>query len=425
MSAEHSPILTAPEVRIPWRGADAAEPGSAGGAVVATPALATTNGEAPPKLAADAPSAATAGWGTLREWLQLVGYGFAAYTVMFVLKTASEAGWQATHGQHIAWGGLIQDRLLEEYTCALFFAPLFIAVRRWPLHRPHLGRNLAILSALSLSFVVIKYALVLQPIQLLISPATTPTLLTTLVSNTIPVLIDFWAVIGVAHAVEFYRRAKARELVAADLRARLSRAQLEVLRAQLHPHFLFNTLNTIATLVHRDPDGADRMVTDLADLLRATLEQPASQEITLAAELDLLDRYVGIVRGRFRDRLTVEYAISADSRDVLVPQFLLQPLVENALEHGIARRPGRGLVRIAAECTGHVLSVSVQDDGPGLGTRESNGHGVGLANIRSRLTELYGADGGLALEPASPAGGAVATVMLPIRRAPGAVNGAR
>ncbi len=353
-----------------------------------------------------------------REWVRLAGWGFAVYTVLLILKTASQAAWLASHHQPIHWGGLIQDRALEEYTCALFFAPLFLAVRRWPLDRQRWRRNLPVLLLLSLAFVFIKYAFTLRPIELLISPATTPSLSDTLIDNAFSVLFDFWTVIGVAHAVEFYRAVQARELVAADLRTRLSQAQLEVLRAQLHPHFLFNTLNSIATLVHRDAHAADRMVTDLADLLRATLEHSGSQEIPLAAELDLLDRYVGIIRGRFADRLTVEYTVPPDVRDALVPQFLLQPLVENALEHGIASRPGPGRVEISARRAGTELHISVRDDGLGLNGAPSNGHGVGLTNMRNRLAELYGAGDRVTLAPASPNGGAVAAVTLPFRRCP-------
>jgi len=364
-----------------------------------------------PGCATDTPA-----WGAPREWLRLTLYGFAAYTVLFILRVASDAGRMAVHGQPIYWVGLIQDLALEEYTCALFVAPLFMAVRRWPIDRQHWRRNFPILLLVSLTFVVIKYALVLRPIEALLLPGAGPSLFTTLVANTIPVLFDFWGVIGVAHAVEFYRRAQARERTAAELRMRLSQAQLEVLRGQLHPHFLFNTLNSIATLVHRDADGADRMVTDLADLLRATLEHQGSHEITLAAELDLLDRYVGIVRGRFQDRLTVEFAVPLEARDALVPQFLLQPLVENALEHGIARRPGPGFVQITAQCVDSELRLSVRDDGPGLVGGGSNGHGVGLANIRSRLAELYGPGDRLTLASATPDGGAVATVIVPLRR---------
>lgn len=387
------------------------------GAPGGTTSAFATNGHPQPTTVQDAsPAPRQSGSGSPGEWLRLAVWGFAVYTVFLILKTASQAAWLASQKQPILWGRLIGDRALEEYTCALFFAPLFLAVRRWPLDRQHWQRNLPILLLLSLTFVLIKYAFILRPIEILISPATAPTLSATLLDNTVAVLIDFWTIIGLAHAVEFYRRAQARELVASDLRTRLSQAQLEVLRAQLHPHFLFNTLNSVATLVHCDADAADRMVTDLADLLRATLEHSGSQEIPLSAELDLLDRYVGIVRGRFRDRLTVEYVVPAEVRDALVPQFLLQPLVENALEHGIACRPGPGRVEICARRVRDDLQISVSDDGLGLHGAASNGHGVGLANMRSRLAGLYGAGDRVSLVPATPEGGAVAAVILPFRR---------
>jgi two-component system LytT family sensor kinase len=360
---------------------------------------------------------AEAGWTHWNEWLRLWGWGFLVYTFFVVLTGARESAELATHGQPIHWGSLLTQRALEEYTCALFVPPLFFLVRQWPIERDRWKQSVPVLFMGSLLFVILKYTLLYRPLAALLLGDREP-ILATLLENTVPVLFDFWGVIGVAHAVAFYQRAQDRERLAIQLKARLSQAQLEALKSQLHPHFLFNTLNSVATLLHRDPDAADRMVTDLADLLRTTLQHPGNQEITLAEELALLERYVGIVRVRFRDRLTVVYDVPVDLRDALVPLFLLQPLVENALEHGIARRPGPGRLEIAAQRTDGDLHIAVSDDGPGLRLEGSVGHGVGLANTRARLAELYGSAHRLTLEAISPAGGARALVVVPLRRRP-------
>src|SRR6185437_8687976 len=158
----------------------------------------------------------------------------------------------------------------------------------------------------------------MQPVAALLLRGPTDSVGTAVMSNIVAVLFDFWAVIGVAHAIEFYHRARERERTTLQLRAQLSRAQLDALHAA-------------STLMHRDVEGADAMLTQLADLLRATLRHPGTHEIPLHEELALLDRYLAIMRARFRDRLTVERDIASDAAGALVPLFLLQPLVENAL----------------------------------------------------------------------------------------------
>jgi LytS/YehU family sensor histidine kinase len=257
---------------------------------------------------------------------------------------------------------------------------------------------------------------VFLPLLHIFFPSDTSTWAATLATNTIPVVIDFWGVIGVAHAVEYYRRAQERDRVAAQLKAQLTEAQLQALRSQLHPHFLFNTLNGVATLMHRDVDAADRMVTDLADLLRATLQHSGAHEIPLREELTLLQRYLAIVGTRFRDRLTVSYDIAPEVEDALVPQFLLQPLAENAVEHGIAQLVRPGAVVVGARRTDDDVILTVTDDGPGLRGGAPHGHGVGLANTRARLEELYGSRQHLTLEPATASGGVRVTVTIPYRR---------
>jgi len=206
---------------------------------------------------------------------------------------------------------------------------------------------------------------------------------------------------------------------AARLSAELADARLEALAAQLHPHFLFNTLQGISTLLHRDPDAADAMLQRLSELLRRTLRRDGAHEIPLRQEIELLELYVGVVQTRFADRLRVTIHVPPDLEDALVPHFLLQPLVENALQHGIARRAGAGHVEVRADRVGDALTLRVTDDGPGLhgGARSFPREGIGLANTRRRLAQLYGAEQRLDLD-AGPDGGLSVTARIPWHVAP-------
>jgi two-component system LytT family sensor kinase len=224
--------------------------------------------------------------------------------------------------------------------------------------------------------------------------------------------ILFYAVVVAAvHGIEAWRRDRSRELREAQLVARLSEAELQVLRMQLQPHFLFNTLHGISALLESDPRGARRMLTRLADLLRLSLRTDGAQEVPLREELAFLEQYLEIQRMRFGDRLQV--TIEAAEADVLVPRLLLQPLVENAIRHGIARRAGAGHVRVAAVRDGDRLRLTVEDDGAGLGDPDK-GHGIGLSNTRARLAQLYGSAAELELA-SGVQGGALVTVLIPLR----------
>ena len=174
------------------------------------------------------------------------------------------------------------------------------------------------------------------------------------------------------------------------LEARLTEAQLQSLKLQLHPHFLFNTLNTITALVHVDPHAAERMVAGLSELLRLSLRTAGEQEVPLSRELEMLEHYLRIQQVRFGDRLAVSIGIDPAARDALVPHFILQPLVENAIRHGIAPRAAPGHVQITASIADAMLRLRVRDDGVGVPFGAAVADGVGLANTRSRLLSLYG-----------------------------------
>ncbi|HJU83637.1 MAG TPA: sensor histidine kinase [Holophagaceae bacterium] len=233
------------------------------------------------------------------------------------------------------------------------------------------------------------------------------------VSGFHPGLMTYWLFVGALVALDVFRRYKERELQASQLQARLAEAQLLALKMQLHPHFLFNTLHAISALMHSDVKAADRMLARLSDLLRLTLDQAGEQEIPLRQELAMLESYLEIERLRFQNRLRVKVEVPDNLLDAQVPTFILQPLVENALKHGIAPRAAGGQVAIRAHHSGGVLCLEVEDDGAGLKEDGSTaGHGIGTRNTRSRLEHLYGQRQRFELSKGNP--GTLARVMLPL-----------
>jgi sensor histidine kinase YesM len=218
----------------------------------------------------------------------------------------------------------------------------------------------------------------------------------------------------------FYRRSREGELRASRLRTQLTLAQLEALKMQLHPHFLFNTLHSISALVHRDPDAADRMIARLGDFLRLTLENSGEAEVSLQKELEFLTCYLEIERVRFQDRLTTSLNVEPSALDSTVPNLILQPIVENALRHGVAQSSAPGFVEISAKRENGSLRIQVRDNGPGLnrvtGSREAFKEGVGLSNTRARLEQLYGESHRFEMADA-PDGGLLVTMVIPARSA--------
>jgi two-component system, LytTR family, sensor kinase len=228
-------------------------------------------------------------------------------------------------------------------------------------------------------------------------------------------MMTYWAFVVLSHALHYHSQAQERALAAAQLQMRLAEAQLQALQRQLHPHFLFNTLHTISALMHRDTEAADTMLARLSDLLRLTLDRLGIQEVPLKEELEFLEKYLEIERTRFGDRLTVQMEIEPETLDVCVPNLILQPLVENAIRHGIAPKVGGGRLQIVARRTGDRLWLMVRDTGPGLtqAKLDAFNSGVGVSNTRSRLEHLYpGAHRFDFHEPSD--GGLAVTIELPV-----------
>lgn len=227
----------------------------------------------------------------------------------------------------------------------------------------------------------------------------------------------YWLILLIASAVAYYRRYRENELKATQLSAQLAQAELQALKMQLQPHFLFNTLHSISALVYKQPASAEKMLARLGDFLRLTLDSAGAQEVSLYQELEFLRCYLEIERIRFQDRLSVQMEIEPGVLNARMPNLLLQPIVENAIKHGIAPRTTPGRIEISARRFDGVLQVHVIDNGGGL-PANGNGsllkEGVGLANTQTRLRQVYGSEGRLDLTN-NPTGGLKVTLEIPYK----------
>jgi sensor histidine kinase YesM len=305
-------------------------------------------------------------------------------------------------------------QLLNFWTCGIG-TPLYLwLVRRYPLipwdrsKLPWIG-----LYAASMVFSFVLKYVVWIPIQNTFLGGHM-TLSTSLTQDFFGVELDQFYFLVLLYAVENYRWARARELQASQLRAELSQAQLDALRSQLHPHFLFNTLNSIATLMRTDVEAAEEMLARLSDMLRLTLQAQTRQEVKLRDEIAALDLYLKIMAVRFGDRLSTKVLVEEPLYDERVPTFLLQPIVENVIRHGIDESLTMTHVDVIATADERTLTLRVVDDGKGLPVKEEVREGIGLRNTRRRLEEMYGEDGKISIEPRT-SGGTEVVVQIPRR----------
>jgi two-component system LytT family sensor kinase len=297
---------------------------------------------------------------------------------------------------------------------------IFAITRRYPISSP-LPRLLAIHVSAALILSCVHAAGMTAVRAVLSGPPTAVGWMTAVqrlyLMNLDWALMTYTTIVGLTYSLGFYQEAQARALKESQLETRLAEARLQTLEAQLQPHFLFNTLHAISSLVHTNPDAADRMISRLSDLLRLTFDRSGAARVPLQEELEFLQKYLEIEQTRFQDRLTVRYAVDPETLDAEVPRLILQPLVENAVKHGVAPRAGEGLVEISSRRDGDALWLEVRDNGVGLSGRARTQlrSGVGLANTRDRLECLYG--NAQSLEFSEESEGLAVRIRLPFDRA--------
>jgi two-component system, LytTR family, sensor kinase len=355
----------------------------------------------------------------------------AAFAVINRIAQARLQGWEPATARDLLWEG-------GDWLLYAFLTPgVFAVSRRWPLARPHLPRRVLLHLAISLFFCV-AWASCGQILRLVLGLVFD---LNTVHAAMQAGAVQFWrkagvdwlswifttlpfgvavylCVVGIEHAIRYFVEAREREVQVARLSEQLAGARFAALQAQVNPHFLFNTLNTIAVFIRdNDRHAAVRIVEQLSDVLRTTLSSHRANEVTLSEELELVRQYVAIEQARFSDRLRPEFRIDNSLLSAAVPSFALQHLVENAIRHGIARSPEAGHVSIVARRDRDTLELSVIDDGPGIDADATSPQGHGIENTRERLRALYGEDASLEIFEGGE-GGTIARLSVPYREMP-------
>jgi two-component system LytT family sensor kinase len=334
-------------------------------------------------------------------WLAVL----AGWTLLAVVFAVSSSLTYALTYQPPQWNRTFAMALTEWYAWAALTPLVVWLARRLQLRRAAWVRRALVLAALGLAVAFLKVSLTRMARD--VAGVREYFLLSNLTTH----YLIYWGIIAVVHVHAYYRGERDRELRVSHAEARLADARLQLLRMQLHPHFLFNTLNAIAELVHENPVTAERMITGLSQLLRETLDSGGVDLVPLDRELELTSRYLDIQRCRFGDRLSARIERHEDASKALVPIFILQPLVENSIKHGIGAHRFAGSIIIRARKEADRLVMEVEDDGPGLDPAAID-DGIGLSNTRERLRAVYG-DSHVFDVSSGPAGGARVRLVIP------------
>lgn len=325
-----------------------------------------------------------------------------AWTVLALFFTCRNLVLFIARGQPIDWARGVLFEIIYWYLWALFTPLVFRIARQLPLERGSRRRNIPLLLVCGLLIAPLQVSIEILldlglAYVLLRAPASEIAQRLAMFRRIVLVesfsgFLIYSVIVGCYYAFDYYRRFRERDLRASQLEGQLARAELQNLKMQLHPHFLFNTLNTISVLMSRDTRAANGVLVRLSDLLRMTLDQSGTEEVSLKQELEFLQKYLEIEQTRFQDRLTVEMKVEPALLDARVPNLILQPLVENAIHHGVAPLLSAGRVEIEARREDGMIELRVRDNGPGLSLTESAAlkERVGLSNTRARLEQLYG-----------------------------------
>jgi two-component system LytT family sensor kinase len=362
---------------------------------------------------------------TVRNW----GKYWLAWTVVGLFYISQDFMERLSHNESIPWRNVITGWMAAMYICAAFTPPILWLGRRWVVDEAHGWRPIALHLGASIAFSLVSTALevpVLVAVGILPGSARQTSLVTAfwwlLPYDLHGGIIRYWVVIGLQALFRSNREARRREREALELKIhssqlaeQLTSSQLSALKMQLHPHFLFNTLSAIMVLVRQGKGReAETMLSRLSDLLRHTLDDVETQEVPLWRELDFLRLYLSIEQVRFEDRLLVRIDAGPEVSDALVPHMALQPLVENAVRHGLGQSEEPVLIHISVSSMNGHLTLTVTDDGPGCPTPVFEEKGIGLTNTRNRLQRLYGSEATLLMENRVPRGVQV-TITLPYR----------
>jgi sensor histidine kinase YesM len=357
-----------------------------------------------------------------RTWL-LWAWSFGINTALVLVLSVQNYYLGRSEGSHPHFWQILFRGLISFWIYAALTPPVLWLCWNYPIQRKRFFSRLVLHFAASLLFTITHVSLLIMVYPRMggkivaVTPALWKTMFLYFAFDNI---VNTYAMIAfLGHMMLSYHELRARELRSAQLEGKLAKAQLSMLKMQLQPHFLFNTLNAVSALTRDHPEAAEDMLVRLSDLLRRTLDNDAEQEVPLRAELEFLGQYLEIEQVRFADRLKVRLEPDAETLDALVPNMFLQPLVENALRHGIGRKAQGGSLEMRSWRDADDLMVSVSDTGPGfpVGGGASVSEGIGLSNTRSRLQHLHPGKHRISFANA-PGGGAVVTLRIPFRTQP-------
>jgi two-component system LytT family sensor kinase len=341
----------------------------------------------------------------------------ASWTLVGIFSAGQWYLFQVSRGVTPDWGGPLLANLVSCWIWAAFTPAIIRLAGRYRLQRGAWPRALVLHLVFALGFSMLDASLDLA-LGRLFPPLSLPTasILTANFGQSFINVSSYFAVVAVAHAIQYHALFAERQLAASRLETRLLATQIRALEMQIHPHFLFNTLHAIASLVRaeRNP-AAVEMIAGLSELLRASLRSDGPAEIPLREELALAERYLSIEQIRFRERLETSISADLDALDALVPALILQPLVENAIRHGIERRAAPGRVEVEARRQQGTLLLRVRDVCDGRPMPARDGAGIGLSNTQARLRHLYGDRQRFALA-ATADGGSIASVEIPFHQ---------
>jgi signal transduction histidine kinase len=346
----------------------------------------------------------------MRSRLRLWAWIWAGWTALAVFFAISLWLNYVAQGREARFGASLIVSLAEWWLWAPLTPVVIALASRFSLRPGRRGRDVAVHLAAAAILATIK-VLVERVVRLWIFGVSPYLLPSSLALH----FLVYWAIAGATRGFEYYRESQLKLLRASQTESRLNEARLQLLRAQLQPHFLFNALNTVAEMVHEDVDRADRMIASLSDLLRVSLD--AGDAVPLAEEVRIAGLYLDIQQARFGDRLRVRWDVPEACATTAVPRLLLQPLLENAIQHGLAQGRCGGTIEITVRGLAGTLLMTVSDDGAGVSmavqVRNTKSEGIGLANTRARLA-AWSPDATLELRP-RPGGGTVVEIDLPER----------
>ena len=360
----------------------------------------------------------------LSSWTGRLAVVTTACTFLGLLLTVQMAVWHYAQGNEVSWPDLLAARMTFWLACipgAMAVVPL---ARKYRLTRGNLQRTVpAHLIGMIAVAVLVGFGSsaaqmgVDRAMGAVGSPGMGPLdfLYCRTVYRTFDAAVWYWVFVACFYTFDYASMYRSKRERTTALEGQLAQARLRMLTMQLHPHFFFNALNSVVALIRKDPDAAERLVVEFSHLVRLALDSTGKSEVTLKDELDFIGLYLAVEQARFQDRLVVTTLIDTETLDAVVPNMIMQPLVENAIKYAVTPRREGGRVELRSWSDGRRVYVRVRDDGPGLPKTNPPREGVGLANTRARLAELYGGAARLDLRNAA-GGGVAATLMLPLRR---------